>query len=210
MKPQSSSSQGSAPVWDTPFNRALNEVMGKKPGKKPATGRVVDGGNGASWDYYYHESKEKRKERKRMADASIVEQIDRRVEEKTRDLVQDEMGRQMTAILPTMVNSFISWIQGGQKGPFPLPSFGASTSSSQAPPKELIMVTPTNNAPGGHGHSPPSTAPSSSNPSVASAMNVRGGVSTLAQLEALTVIKHHKLDTFLLNYLYMPSSFQSL
>ena len=146
----------------------------------------------------------------RVADASIVEQIDRRVEEKTRDLVQDEMGRQMTAILPTMVNSFISWIQGGQKGPFPLPSFGASTSNSKAPPKELIMVTPTNNAPGGNGHSPPSTAPSSSNPSVASALNVHGGVSTLAQLEALTVIKHHKLDTFLLTYLCMPSSFQSV
>ena len=32
-----------------------------------------------------------------MADASIVEQIDRRVEEKMRDLVQDELGRQMTA-----------------------------------------------------------------------------------------------------------------
>ena len=206
MKPQSSSSQGSAPVWDTPFNRALNEVMGKKPGKKPATGRVVGGGNGASWDYYYHESKEKRKERKRMADASIVEQIDRRVEEKTRDLVQVEMGRQMT----TMVNSFISWMEGGQKGPFSLPSFGASTSNSKAPPKELIMVTPTNNAPGGNGHSPPSTAPSSSNPSIASALNVRGSVSTLAQLEALTVIKHHKLDTFLLTYLYMPSSFQSV
>ena len=205
MKPQSSSSQGSAPVWDTPFNRALNEVMGKKPGTKPATGRVVGGGNGASWDYYYHESKEKRKERKRMADASIVEQIDRRVEEKTRDLVQDEMGRQMTAILPTMVNSFISWMQGGQKGPFPLPSFGASTSNNQAPPDEPIMVTPTNDASGGNRHSPPSTMPSS-NPSVASAMpGCGGGVSTLAQLEALTVITHHMLDTFLLTYyLYMP------
>ena len=144
-----------------------------------------------------------------MTDTSIVEQIDRRVEEKTRDLVQDEMGRQMTAILPTMVNSFISWFQGGQKGPYPLPSFASSTSNNQAPPKEPIMMTPNNDAPGGNGHSPPSTAPSS-NPSVASAMNVRGGVSTLAQLEALTVIKHHKLDTFLLTYLYMPSSFQSI
>jgi hypothetical protein len=170
---------------------------------------VVGGGNGATWDYYYHESKEKRKERKRMADASIMEQIDRRVEEKTRDLVQDELGRQMTAILPTMVNSFISWFQGGQKGPFPLPSFGASTSSNQAPPKEPIMVTPTMMHLVVTDIRRPARLPSS-NPSVASAMNVRGGVSTLAQLEALTVIKHHKLDTFLLTYLYMPSSFQSL
>ena len=209
MNTESSSSQGSRPVWDTRFNRALNVVMGKKPGTKPATGRVVGGGNGATWDYYYHESTEKRKERKRMVDASIVEQIDKRVEEKTRDLVQDELGRQMTTILPNMVNSFISWFRGGQKGPFSLPSFGASTSSNQAPPKEPIMVTPNNDAPGGNGHSPPSTTPST-NPSVASAMNVRGGVSTLAQLEAVTVIKHHELDTFLLTYLYMPSSFQSL
>ena len=73
MTPESSSSQGSRPVWDTRFNRALNVVMGKKPGTKLETGRVVGGGNGATWDYYYHESTEKRKERKRMVDASIVE-----------------------------------------------------------------------------------------------------------------------------------------
>ncbi|KAM0920198.1 hypothetical protein ACQ4PT_007655 [Festuca glaucescens] len=51
MKPQSSTSQGSAP-WDTPFNRALNKVLGKDVSKKPATGRVVGAGKGARWHYY--------------------------------------------------------------------------------------------------------------------------------------------------------------
>jgi hypothetical protein len=57
MKPQSSSSYGEA-LWDTTFNRALNKVLGKDLGKKPATARVVGAGNGARWDYYYNESKD--------------------------------------------------------------------------------------------------------------------------------------------------------
>jgi hypothetical protein len=49
-------------------------------------------------------------------------------------------------------------------------------------------------------HSPDNTTPSST-PSIVSAMPNGGSVSMLAQLEALTVIKHHMLNIFLLNYL---------
>jgi hypothetical protein len=83
MKSQNSSSQGLAP-WDTPYNRALNKVLGNDVGKKPAIGHVVGDENSVRWDYYYHESKDLRKERKRAAHASIEEKIDRLMNRKTR------------------------------------------------------------------------------------------------------------------------------
>ncbi|KAM0923513.1 hypothetical protein ACQ4PT_005494 [Festuca glaucescens] len=148
VKSQSSSSQGSAP-WDTPFNRALNKVLGKPLDKRPKHGRVIAAGNGARWDHYYQEGKDQRKERKRLAQASTVEEIDKIVDEKTRFLIQDELTSQFQAILPTMVQSMKNWYDGGQQGSCPIPNFGMSNSNNEAPLNSPTMVTPPNiDAPG--------------------------------------------------------------
>jgi hypothetical protein len=158
MKSQNSSSQGLAP-WDTPYNRALNKVLGNDVGKKPATGHVVGDENSVRWDYYYHESKDLRKERKRTAHASIEEKIDRLVNRKTRLVVQDELATQFQAILPIMVEPLANWYNGGQKGPFPIPRFDASNSNNTTRPNEPIFATPSSDAHGGE-HSPANTVPS--------------------------------------------------
>jgi hypothetical protein len=138
----------------------LNKVLGKDVGKKPSTGHVVGDGNGVIWEYYYHESKDLRKERKRTAQASIEEKIDRLVDQNMILLIQDELVAQFQVILPTMVEPFANWYNGGQNGPFLIPSFDASNSNNTVLPNEPIFATPPSDAPSGE-HSPAGTAPSS-------------------------------------------------
>jgi hypothetical protein len=123
--------------------------------------------------------------------------------------IQDELPVQFQVILPTMVEPFPNWYNGGQNGSFLIPSFDASNSNNPARPNEPIFATPPSDAPGGE-HSPAGTAPSST-PSVVFAIPDDDGVSTLAQLEALTVIKRCKPTcSFLITCLFMPSTFGSL
>ena len=66
---------GVSPSMGHTFQPCVERGHGQETRYEVATGRVVGGENDTSWDYYYHESKEKRKERKRMADASIVSRL---------------------------------------------------------------------------------------------------------------------------------------
>jgi hypothetical protein len=108
-----------------------------------------------------------------------------------------------------MVVSFRHWYDGVQKGPIRISSFNASNCNNGARPNVPTFETPANDAPGGK-HSPDGTAPSRT-PFVISSMPDDDCVSTLAQLEAFTVIKRRiPTYSFLISCLCMPSSFGSL
>jgi hypothetical protein len=184
----------------------MNKVLGKPLDKRPAHGHVIGAGNSARWDHYYHEGKDQRKEIKRLAQASIEEKIDRIVNEKMRLLVQDELANQFQAILPTMVKSMKNWYDGGQQGPFPIPSFGASNSNNEAPLNTPTTATPPNNDAPGREDSSAGTMPSSTH-SIFSGMPGSGSASTLAELDALMVTTRRRPNTFLLTCLCLPSSF---
>jgi hypothetical protein len=117
-------------------------------------------------------------------------------------LIQDEVAKMVNAILPTMVQSIMNWIDGGRQGPFNMISLGASNSNNVAPDQNApIMENPAANPNSGredapaannaHGREDSSavTVPCSS-PSI-SCTPIRGP-STLAELDAITVIKRHK------------------
>jgi hypothetical protein len=169
----------------------LNKVMEKPVSQKPEHGRVVGAGGGCKWDYYYHEDTATRKERKRLEQLDVREEL-ATVKANMPQLVQDEVAKTITALLPTMMQSISTWIEGGRQGPFPMPSLGASNSTNGAPDINApIMENPAaNNAPGME-NSPAVTMPCSS-PSI-SCTPVRGA-STLAELDAIMIIKRRRLN----------------
>ena len=76
-----SSTQSSAKYkWDTPFNQAMNIMMGHPPGQRPQYGRVHDTGDGAMWKYYYNEDPEAKRQRKKFSQVTIDEKVVREME----------------------------------------------------------------------------------------------------------------------------------
>ena len=47
--------------WDTPLNRAFNQLKGFPLDQRPQYGRVHGIGDGARWKYYYDEGPEAKK-----------------------------------------------------------------------------------------------------------------------------------------------------
>jgi hypothetical protein len=111
-----------------------------------------------------------------MSHASILEKIDRIVDQKTRSLVKEEPPTQFQAILHTMVQSFHNWYVGGQKGMFSIPSFDMRNSNNETPPNDPIMATPPNDAPCRE-HLPTDNVPSSTSSSISIMPSGNGGVS---------------------------------
>ena len=66
--------------WDTPFNRAMNIMMGHPPGQRPQYGRVHGAGDGAMWKYYYNEDPEAKRQRKKFSQVTIDEKVARAME----------------------------------------------------------------------------------------------------------------------------------
>lgn len=168
--------------WDTTFNRALNIKKGKPANEPPEYGRVVGAGDGATWTYYYHEDKETRRQRRKLGQVSIQEQVAQAVraatsaakEEAKTEAVEaakvaarEEFGAQWSAALPALVK----WMRENPDQEFPVPSFVGSGSVN-------IAATP-------------APAPAHSSPS--SVYGILGGASTLAELNALTVITRRTL-----------------
>jgi hypothetical protein len=72
------STQSSAKYkWDTPFNRAMNIMMGHPPGQRLQYGRVHGTGDGATWKYYYSEDPEAKRQRKKFSQVTIDEKVAR-------------------------------------------------------------------------------------------------------------------------------------
>ena len=116
-----SSSQGSsvkaAGPWDTPFNRALNKVKKVDLVAKPSSaGRVVGFGADLNWSEYYGKPEasgsRRRKARRTEEDAAYVHGLEEKVN-MIPQLVQNEVVKTMTALLPDMMQSLANWNAGG-------------------------------------------------------------------------------------------------
>ena len=92
--------------WDTSFHRAMNKRKNLEVTLPPHRGRVIGVGVGRKRSHYYPESKEERHDRKAVS---------------MQDTIDMAVTKAITANLPTMYESFGSWIEGGKKdlGPFP-------------------------------------------------------------------------------------------
>ena len=133
-----------------------------------------------------------RKEKKTSSESQTreVEELKAQVAqipELVQEQVEQQLGTNLNAMVPTLIHGLTTWIAGGQQGPPPVPSFTASNSySAQAAPlvspAEAVFVSPAParalklNAPG---CTPAGTSPASA-PSVSCTPAV-GGASTLAE-----------------------------
>ena len=70
------------PKWDTPLNRALNELKRLPLGQRPQYGRVHDAGDGATWKVFYNKGPEAKKQKKKFSQADINEKVKLAVEKK--------------------------------------------------------------------------------------------------------------------------------
>src|SRR3954463_11954051 len=152
------SSQGSsfkpAGPWDTPFNRAMNKVkkiedMSAKPS---SAGRVVGFGAELNWSEYYGKPAEQsgsrgRKARRTEKDAAYVRVLEEKVN-MLPQLVEDQVAKTVSALLPDMMQRLGTWQAGGGIGPIPIPSMVGSNSGFAAAlvtnaPTAALLVTPT-------------------------------------------------------------------
>jgi len=189
-----SSSQGStakAP-WLTPFVIAMNKTQNRPATKRPHNGRVVGAGVGHKFKQHYgEESKEQRKERKKLEAKDFKEQFVRK--DDLPNLIQDGVANTLFTILQQLRKEDEDHRQGSGG------SAGASNSTPPAPiTKEVLermmkAVTNANIAPAHREdsenaagrHDPQALIVRHSSPAI-SCTPVRR-VSTLEELNALTV-----------------------
>ena len=63
------------PKWDTPLNRALNELKGLPLGQRPQYGHVHGAGDGATWKVFYNEGPKAKKQKKKFSQVDIDEKV---------------------------------------------------------------------------------------------------------------------------------------
>jgi hypothetical protein len=153
---QSSSSQASTKApWDKPFTRALNKVLDKPLSKRPHKGCVVGTGVGRKHSHYYPEDKEAREERKRLETLDVrMELANMKADMPT--LIDDAVAKRVNELLPTVVQSITSWIDGGRQTPALMIILGSSNSLNVAPAQNapIILETPAANPNSGREDAP--------------------------------------------------------
>src|SRR5664279_2192650 len=181
MESESSSSRTSRTPWDTPLNRALNMLLEKPLDHPSAHGRIIGGGDGCRWDYYYLEPTESRKTRKHINFDAKFSQF----QERTLAVVREEFQAQFHSLVPILLKH----LKENPDEPFPVPSFGGSNSNNlpKRNPPDVQM--------------PPATAPQSSPSSVSGMPDA--GQSTLDELNALKVIKRRMVRKCILPFLWL-------
>ena len=70
------------PKWDTPLNRALNELKGLPLGQRPQYGCVHGAVGGATWKVFYNEGPGAKKQIKKFSQADINEKVKLAAEKK--------------------------------------------------------------------------------------------------------------------------------
>jgi hypothetical protein len=181
--------------------------MEKPLSTAPVTGRVHGAGTGARRDYYYSDSTEKRKERRAFEKKAMNEKlsiVEENAKQAARVEAREEVVAQFNAMMPAFAENMKAWLLNGGQGEFPLPTFTASNSfiavSNNSPPPERTPIdnnappperTPMDTAP--RRPLTPATAPRSS-PSISGMPD--GGVTPLAELDAITVINRRLLNKF--------------
>ena len=84
------------PKWDTPLNRALNELKGLPLGQRPQYGRVHGAGDGATWKVFYNEGPKAKKQKKKFSQADINAKVKLAVEKKAAEDVKKQPRRKMS------------------------------------------------------------------------------------------------------------------
>jgi hypothetical protein len=149
---------------------------------------VVGAGLSHKHSFYYPETKEARKERKKNEEKNVREELET-VKAEMPNIISAQVTQTVNDLLRTMMKSIAEWIDGGRQGPLPVITLGASGSNNEPPIVE--NTTATGNTPQGvRDESPAGTAPRSS-PSIYTPAAVRGA-SSLDELNALTVNKRRK------------------
>ena len=132
--------------WDTPLNRALNELKGLPLGQRPQYGRVHGAGDGATWKVFYNEGPEAKKQKKKFSQADINAKVKLADEKKAAEdakkaaedkyeLLQQAVNAAVTAcrndFATNLVPVIINWTKENPDKTvhdFPLPSFVGSNS----------------------------------------------------------------------------------
>ena len=119
-------------------------------------------------------------------------------------LFRSLVAKALAGFLPSVVTSVTDWIDGGRQGPCPVPNFGgnmANTVSVASSANTVPSPPPVRDNPPVHTtpsplpeNSPAGTAPSGAHSDPVS--QAVGVVSTMAELDALTVSKHRRLNTY--------------
>ena len=144
--------------WDTPFIRGLNTVKERplldKPKRVPGAGggyKLVD--YGLDVPASTKESRQAQKDReheallKKLADLeTTMEQrfsaaVEQRVSDAVASKVDEAVASRVNEIIPDLVLSMKNYFAGGQKGPMPVISLGASNSDNR-PPTIHAQCTP--------------------------------------------------------------------
>ena len=128
--------------------------------KPTSAGRVAGKGLSTKWSSYYNTGGRKEKKTSSGSQAREVQELRAqvaRIPEIVQEQVEQQLGRTITAIVPTFIQGISAWTAGGQQGPPLIPSFTASISQNAmagplVSPAEPALVSPTParelNAPG--------------------------------------------------------------
>jgi hypothetical protein len=144
------------PKWDTPLNRALNQLKGFPLDQWTEYGRVHGVGDGATWKYYYDEGLEAKKHKKKSSQLNIDEKVKLAVEKnatkaqkkaaKAAEATKNELVQQAgnsavgacrNDFATNLIPAIIDWTKQNPDKTvqdFPMPSFVGSNSVNIAPP----------------------------------------------------------------------------
>ena len=182
------------PKWDTPLNWALNKLKGQPLGQRPQYGRVHGAGDGSTWKVFYNKALEAKKKKKKFSQADINEKVklafEKKVAEDAKKAAEEKNELLQQAVLAVvdacrndfttnLIPSIINWTKeypDKMIDDFPMPSSVRSNSvnNTTAPSPAHATV--------------PARAPAPAHSSPSSVFGVLGGPSSLAELDALTVI----------------------
>src|ERR1041385_9249709 len=150
--------------YDASFERALKKVKKLPVSTPPHRGRVVGTGLNHKHSFYYPETKEARKERKRNEEKNVREELET-VKADMPNIINAQVTQTVNNLLPTMMKSIADWIDGDRQGPLPTITLGASNSKNDPPIVEINTTAADNTPQGARDESPAGTA-SHSSPSI--------------------------------------------
>jgi hypothetical protein len=183
--------------WDNPYVRGINIAKEQPPLKRPHLGLVTGAGAGRKHSTYglAEPSTKESRQAKKSQDTSETEALKRKITDLETNMerrVKEQTVAKFNKIMPDLAQRIAAYIAGGQMGPLPLLSLGASNSDkevsrAQSEPQHdshAATVTPEGcNTGAGRTEDSPAVAASS-----LSITCMPAGPSTLAELNTLTVI----------------------
>ena len=148
------------PKWDTPLNRALNELKGLPLGQRPQYGHVHGVGDGTTWKVFNKEGPEAKKQKKKFSQADFNEKVKLAVEKKAaedakktveekNELLQQAVNVAVTAsrndFTTSLVPAIIIWTKENPDKTvhdFPLPNFVGSNSVNNNTTHHHLLTQP--------------------------------------------------------------------